>query len=220
MSVITGDLPTLQGKARHLLAPDPALGSAIVDYLNSLGVVVGPSELRHLDVSSSLAATLVLLDLVCPNAGCGLHHQLRPEADHAAGVRQFTATIDQDQVIHFGEGATASGALLDAILAAVASRKDSIAARPEPTEQVLWAEDAEALWSHALRSETRSALVDALEGLVPDVQIALKNADGRFATLGARDFITNRIKLVDRSTGNPIEFVSVDELVHAGWVLD
>ncbi|WP_127079883.1 hypothetical protein [Rhodomicrobium lacus] len=78
-------------------------------------------------------------------------------------------------------------------------------------ERARWSEDAE--------SATRAAL-DEFEALPAADFLALKNIDGRFATLSIENWLARRARIVDRANGEEMSFADTDELIGAGWVID
>ncbi len=75
------------------------------------------------------------------------------------------------------------------------------------------------MWSNELQQQTR----DALEGkgeFVPSTDAIYFKSDSSFAEMSLADYLANKLHLTDRMTGEIYPFLSVDELLNAGWVLD
>ncbi|MBJ7533370.1 hypothetical protein JDN40_04525 [Rhodomicrobium vannielii ATCC 17100] len=77
----------------------------------------------------------------------------------------------------------------------------------------------QARWSENAVSATKEAL-DEFAALPAGDSLALKNIDGRFATMSIENWLAKRARIVDRSTGEETSFADTDELIRAGWVID
>ena len=75
------------------------------------------------------------------------------------------------------------------------------------------------MWSNELQQKTREALEGKGE-FVPLTDAIYFKSDSSFAEMRLADYLSNKLHLTDRSTGEICTFHSVDELLNAGWVLD
>ncbi|MBT3071457.1 hypothetical protein KKP04_11335 [Rhodomicrobium sp. Az07] len=80
-------------------------------------------------------------------------------------------------------------------------------------------DDEQARWSESAENATREAL-DEFAALPAADFLALKNIDGRFATLSIGNWLAKQARIVDRSTGEEMAFANTDDLIRAGWVID
>jgi hypothetical protein len=74
-------------------------------------------------------------------------------------------------------------------------------------------------WSIDVQERTKLALQE--KAFIPyrDV-LAMKHADGRFGTMCVNDILSGLLKVNEFETEGEESFADVEELIHAGWVVD
>ena len=73
-------------------------------------------------------------------------------------------------------------------------------------------------WSEPLRAFTRSVM--NLDFVSPADFIYLKNINGEFGAIKVGDWLASRLSVQNRETLAETKFVSVDDLIAAGWAVD
>ena len=76
-------------------------------------------------------------------------------------------------------------------------------------------------WSDELEALTRKMVADGVKGAAPTgSEIHLKHIESRYGHISLSDLTQNRLRLVDKDTGEVQIYRNVDHLLADGWVID
>jgi hypothetical protein len=73
-------------------------------------------------------------------------------------------------------------------------------------------------WSDKLAEETRQVLSDPLYFIVGD--LCMKNSHGSLGKISFENLLRRNLCIIDRSSGEEYTFISADDLIAAGLVVD
>ncbi len=51
-------------------------------------------------------------------------------------------------------------------------------------------------------------------------ELALRNSDGRFATIGVKEVSAGAMDITDQDNANVYRYDSISDVIYAGWVVD
>jgi hypothetical protein len=74
-------------------------------------------------------------------------------------------------------------------------------------------------WSEGLQRQTREAISE-MRASPYDGKLHFKNYENRFAFINIQDLMCSKLYLTDKENGQLHDFVDVDALLDAGWVID
>jgi hypothetical protein len=78
-----------------------------------------------------------------------------------------------------------------------------------------------ASWSDTLKNQTRRILANnGLDAILADDHLHMKHIDSRFGSIALADLFQDRLKVVDKKTGQTYLFADIEALIADGWAID